>query len=188
MKIWPDRPAKARQKDVDARWTIQTGKARRDGDLTLLDIAIASFGYKAHTSIDRRYRLIRCWEVTDASRHDGHWLRQGLLDPTNTGGGVWADTAYRSQQNEMFLERHGFVSHIHRRRPPGQPLPAHIRRGNARRSRDRAPVEHVFAVQKQAMGLFVRTIGLARARTKIGMANLAFNIRRLVQLGGRIPA
>ena len=92
------------------------------------------------------------------------------------------------QQNEMFLERHGFVSHIHRRRPPGQPLPAHIRRGNARRSRDRAPVEHVFAVQKQAMGLFVRTIGLARARTKIGMANLAFNIRRLVQLGGRIPA
>ena len=177
-EIWLDQPAKARQKDVDARWTIQTGKARRDGDRTMLDIAIPSFGYKAHTSIDRRYRLIRCWEVTDASRHDGHWLRQGLLDPTNTGAGVWADTAYRSQQNEMFLERHGFVSHIHRRRPPGQPLPAHIRRGNARRSRDRAPVEHVFAVQKQAMGLIVRAIGLARARTKIGMANLAYNLRR----------
>ena len=187
-EIWPDQRAKARQKDVDARWTIQTGKARSDGDRTLLDIAIPSFGTKAHTSIDRRYRLIRCWEVTDASRHDGHWLRQGLLDPTNTGAGVWADTAYRSQQNETFLERHGFISHIHRRRLPGRPLPAHIRRGNARRSRDRAPIEHVFAVQKQAMGLFVRTIGLARARTKIGMANLAFNIRRLFQLGGRIPA
>ena len=124
----------------------------------------------------------------------GHWLRQGLLDPTNTDAGVWADTAYRSQQNETFLARHGFISHIHHRRPPGsaaacaRPLPAHVRRGNARRSRDRAPVEHVFAVQKQAMGLFVRTIGLARARTRIGMANLAFNIRRLVQLGGRIPA
>ena len=102
--------------------------------------------------------------------------------------GVWADTAYRSQQNETFLERHGFISHIHRRRRPGRPLPAHIRRGNARRSRDRAPVEHVFAVQKQAMGLIVRTIGLARARTKIGMANLAFNIRRLVQLRGRVTA
>ena len=187
-EIWPDQPAKARQKDVDARWTIQTGKARRDGDRTMLNITIPSFGYKAHTSIDRRYRLIRCWEVTDASRHDGHWLRQGLLGPTNTGAGVWADAAYRWQQNETFLERHGFNSHIHRRRAPGQPLPAHIRRGNARRSRDRAPVEHVFAVQKQALGLFVRTIGLARARPKIGMANLAFNIRRLVQLGGRIPA
>lgn len=47
---------------------------------------------------------------------------------------------------------HGFISHIHRRRPPGRPLPAHVRRGNARCSRDRAPVKHVFAVQKQAMG------------------------------------
>ena len=187
-EIWPDQPAKARQKDVDARWTIQTGKARRDGDRTLLDIAIPSFGYKAHTSIDRRYRLIRCWEVTDASRHDGHWLRQGLLDPTNTGAGVWADTAYRSQQNETFLERHGFISHIHRRRRPGRPLPAHIRRGNATRSRERAPVEHVFAVQKQAMGLMIRTIGLARARTRIGMANLAYNLRRLVQLRGCVTA
>ena len=84
-EIWPDQPAKARQKDVDARWTIQTGKARRDGDRTLLDIAIPAFGYKAHTSIDRRYRLIRCWDVTDASRHDGWLLRQGLLDLTNTG-------------------------------------------------------------------------------------------------------
>ena len=160
-EIWPDQPAKARQKDVDARWTIQTGEARRDGDRTMLDIAAPTFGYKAHTNIDRRYRLIRCWDVTDASRHDGWLLRQGLLDPTNTGAGVWADTAYRSQQNETFLERHGFISHIHRRRPPGRPLPAHIRRGNARRSRDRAPVEHVFAVQKRAMGLMIRTIGLA---------------------------
>ena len=84
------------------------------------EIAIPSFGTKAHTSIDRRYRLTCCWEVTDASRHDGHWLRQGLLDPANTGAGVWADTAYRSQQNETFLERHGFISHIHRRRLPGR--------------------------------------------------------------------
>ena len=29
-EVWPDQPAKARQKDVDARWTIQTGKARPD--------------------------------------------------------------------------------------------------------------------------------------------------------------
>ena len=53
-EIWPDQPAKARQKDVDARWTIQTGKARRDEDRAMPEIAIPSFGYKAHTSIDRR--------------------------------------------------------------------------------------------------------------------------------------
>ncbi len=38
------------------------------------------------------------------------------------------------------------------------------------------------------MGLAVRTIGLARARTRIGMANLAYNFRRLVQLQGRVTA
>jgi IS5 family transposase len=30
------------------------------------------------------------------------------------------------------------------------------------------------------MGLFVRTIGIARARVKIGMANLVYNFKRLV--------
>ena len=46
-EIWPDQPAKARQKNVEARWTIQTGKTRRDGDHTMLDIVIPSFGYPA---------------------------------------------------------------------------------------------------------------------------------------------
>jgi hypothetical protein len=30
------------------------------------------------------------------------------------------------------------------------------------------------------MGLFVRTIGIARASTKIGMTNLAYNLTRFV--------
>jgi hypothetical protein len=39
------------------------------------------------------------------------------------------------------------------------------------------------------MGLVVRTIGIARATVKIGLANLAYNIRRLVWLSGRaVPA
>ena len=38
------------------------------------------------------------------------------------------------------------------------------------------------------MGLMIGTIGLARAQTKIGMANLAYNLRRLVQLRGCVIA
>ncbi|TWH78534.1 hypothetical protein IQ25_04180 [Novosphingobium taihuense] len=39
------------------------------------------------------------------------------------------------------------------------------------------------------MGLIVRTIGIARARIKIGMANLAYNFQRLTWLEGRsVPA
>jgi len=32
------------------------------------------------------------------------------------------------------------------------------------------------------MDLFIRTIGLARAHTKIGLANLAYNMKRLIWL------
>jgi hypothetical protein len=47
---------------------------------------------------------------------------------------------------------------------------------------DAPRVEHVFAEQKDRMGLFIRTIGIARATTKIGMANLVYNIKRFVFL------
>ena len=51
---------------------------------------------------------------------------------------------------------------------------------NGRRSKIRSRIEHVFAHQKARMGLSVRTIGIARATMKIGMANLAYNITRYV--------
>ena len=35
------------------------------------------------------------------------------------------------------------------------------------------------------MGLVVRTIGLARATVKIGLANIVYNMRRAVWLSGR---
>ncbi|MEM9062077.1 MAG: IS5 family transposase [Pseudomonadota bacterium] len=189
-EIWPDDPAKARQKDVDARWTVQFGKAKtpKDGGPAPPDIAIPSFGYKNHASIDKAFRFIRRWDVTDAARHDGRRLRRGLLDTSNTGSGVWADSAYRSKANEAFMARRGFVSHVHHRKPAGRPMPKHIKRGNSTKSKHRAPIEHVFAVQKHMMGLAVPTIGVARARTKIGVANIAYNIRRLVQIGGAITA
>lgn len=57
------------------------------------DFAIPAFGYKNHISIDRRFRLLRRWKATDASAHDGARLREGLLDRSNTGSAVWADTA-----------------------------------------------------------------------------------------------
>jgi transposase, IS5 family len=178
---WKANPAKLRQKDRDARWTLVFGKARlREDGTKHADIAIPVFGYKSHASIDRRHGFIRKWDVTDASRHDGRMLRRGLLDRTNTGTTVWADSAYRSQANEAFMERHGFRSQVHHRKPKGRPMPAHIRRGNASRSSVRAVIEHIFAHQKGPMALCIRTIGIARARVKIGLANLTYNIRRLV--------
>lgn len=177
---WQAQPRKLAQKDRDARWTLKRGRRKRRPDGTLMaEIATPVFGYKSHIGTDQRHGFIRKWTVTDAARHDGRELA-GLLDKTNTGSGVWADTAYRSKKNEGRIAKAGLVSQIHFRRAPGKDLPANRQRANAARSKVRAHVEHPFAEMKHRMGLFVRTIGIARARAKIGLANLAYNMKRLV--------
>ena len=64
-----------------------------------------------------------------------------------------------------------------------RPLSDKQEAANTTRSKVRARVEHVFGHQENSMGgKIVRTIGLARARFKIGMMNLGYNMRRLVHL------
>jgi IS5 family transposase len=132
---WAAKPAKLRQKDRDARWTVKYTKAKPGADgMPRVDLAIPAFGYKNHIGIDRRHRLIRRWTVTDAARHDGALLPE-LIDTSNTAGDVWADTAYRSKANESFLAGRLLRSQIHRkspkasrcRAPPPAPMPANQR-------------------------------------------------------------
>jgi IS5 family transposase len=182
---WKDRPAKLAQKDRDARWTVKWSKAKpADDGSARVDIAVPAFGYKNHIGIDRRHGLIRRWTVTDAAHYDGALL-PALLDRTNTASDVWADTAYRSQANERHLADNGLRSRIHRKKPKDKPMPANTARANGRKSKMRSAVEHVFAHEKGPMGLVVRTIGLARARVKIGLANLVYNMKRMVLLTQR---
>ncbi len=165
---WENKPAKNRQKDKDARWTKKHGRAH--------------FGYKNHISIDRRHKLVRRYAVSTASVHDSQKL-EDVLDANNTASGVWADSAYRSQEIEEKLAEQGLKSHIHRREHRGKPLTARQEAANKTRSKVRARVEHVFGNQHNSMGTkLVRTIGIARATVKIGMQNLAYNMRRLVVL------
>ena len=179
---WRAKPAKLRQKDRDARWTVKTTKAKpKDGETPKVDLAIPAFGYQNHISADRRHRLIRRFVVTDAAAHAGARLAD-LLDPSNTASGVWADTGYRSKKNEDLLGQRMLKSHIHRKKPARRPMPERTAKANAKKSTVRAQIEHVFAEQKARMGLFVRTIGLARATIKIGLANLVHNMRRLTWL------
>ena len=86
------------------------------------------------------------------------------------------------------MARNGFVSRVHRKKPKRRAMPERIRRANKPKSKIRACVEHVFAAQKTRMDLFVRTIGIARATTKIGMANLVYNLKRLLCLRRRLAA
>ena len=117
--------------------------------------------------------------MTDAACHDGKMLRR-LVTMDNLAAGVWADMAYLSKANEAWLAGKGRTFRIHRKRPPGRAMPKATARANARKSAVRAHIEHVFAHQKDRMALFVRTIGLKRTEAKIGLANLAYNFRRLI--------
>lgn len=179
---WAKRPAKLRQKDRDARWTVKYTKAKpSQNGAPRVDLAVPAFGYKNHIGIDRRHRLIRTWTVTDAARYDGAVLPD-VIDKNNTASDVWADTAYRSTANEKYLADNGLRSQIHRKKPKGRPMPQRTARANGRKSKVRSAVEHVFACQKGPMRLYIRTIGIARARTKIGLANLVFNMKRMIWL------
>src|SRR6266511_5848784 len=171
---WEKQPAKNAQKDKDARWTKKND---------------ASFyGYKNHLGVDKAHKLIRKWDATDAAVHDSQKL-DDVLDLSNTGKKVWADSAYRSVQIEAGLKEKGLQSRIHRRAARDRPLSERQKSANTTRSKVRARVEHVFGQQQSSMGgKIVRTIGIARARFKIGMMNLGYNIRRLVQLERMAPA
>lgn len=185
---WKDKPAKLAQKDRDARWTVKFSKAKPSDDGSpRIDIAVPSFGYKNHIAIDRRHGLIRTWTATHAARHDGAQL-PNLISKANTASTVWADSAYRSKANEQHLAESGLRSQIHRKKPAGKPMARNVARANNARSKVRAAVEHVFARQKGPMALIVRTIGLARATVKIGLANIAYNMRHAVWLTAQRPA
>jgi IS5 family transposase len=132
-----------------------------------------------HISIDRGFGFIRESAVTAASAADGPMMRQ-LVSTANTGGEVWADSAYRSRRNEKWLARKMLISRIHRRKPAGKPMPQATARANARKSAIRARMEHVFAHQKGRFGLFIRSIGLVRAEAKLTLANIAYNFDRLI--------
>ncbi len=168
---WINQPAKLRQKDVDARWTKKNNQNY--------------YGYKNHINADQSNKLIQSFAVSHAAVHDSQVFDE-LLDQTSDADGrkrpIYADSAYRSEDQENKLAADGFESQIHERGTRCHPLTDEQKASNRIKSQTRARVEHVFGAQHEMGGHIVRTIGLARARVKIGMMNLVYNMKRLVQL------
>jgi transposase, IS5 family len=159
---------KSRQKDVDARWTKKNGRT--------------FYGYKNHVSVDVKHKFVRSYDVTDASVHDSN-VFEDVLDRNNSSRDVWADSAYRSEEKLKQLEKRGFREHIQRKGSRGRNLTPRELRGNRTRSKVRSRVEHIFGIQAQRAGnLILRSIGFLRAKVKIGLRNLAYNIDRYAVL------
>ena len=160
--------AKARQKDTDARWTKKNG--------------VSYFGYKNHVSVDVKHKLIRTWNVTAASVHDSQVFEE-LIDENNSRRDVYADSAYRSEASLEMLANKGLREHIQRKGCKNRKLTKWEKQGNKTRSKIRSRIEHVFGIQVMIAGAkLLRGIGSARAKLKIRLRNLAYNMFRFKTL------
>jgi transposase, IS5 family len=170
-EAWKQTPTKRRQKDVDARWTKKNNETH--------------YGYKNHINADEGNKLVQSYAVTDAAVHDSQVFEE-LLDKSEDAQGkkraAYADSAYRSKEREQTLAENGFECQIHEKGTRGHPLTEEQKASNRIKSKTRVRVEHVFGAQHAMGGHIVRTIGLVRAKVKIGMMNLVYNMKRLGQL------
>jgi len=166
---WGKAPAKRAHKDIDARWTKKGGQNH--------------YGYKNHINVDRTTKLIAAHACTDASVHDSQVLPTVLRDEATGGKAVWADSAYRSNEQEQSLQSSQHESLIHERAYRNKPLTEVQRLSNTEKSRVRARVEHVFGAMTNEMGgIFLRSIGAARAKVGVGLMNLTYNLKRIETL------
>jgi len=111
---------------------------------------------------------VRRWHVTDAAVHDSQAVDH-LLMRGNTGAGVWADAAYRSEEMEAKLRARNLKSHIHRKGKRGKPLTEQAKGSNRTKSTVRVRVEHIFGAQTNDMGgTLVRASASSGRRRKSG--------------------
>lgn len=167
----PENKHKLAQKDVCARWAKKGNETH--------------YGFKNHVNVDDEHKLVQSYVVTDAAVHDSQVFDE-LLDHTLDDNGdkrpVYADSAYRSKEQEEKLAQEKIASQICEKGARNHPLTDEQKAENKDKSKTRVRVEHVFGTQAQMGGHIVRTIGRVRAAVKIGLMNLAYNMKRLGQL------
>lgn len=159
-------PHKIAQKDLDGAWTKKNNQSY--------------YGYKNHTKIDDKSKLLTNYKVTDASVHDSQ-VMDDLLTEKDKGEELYADSAYVGQ--EKTLKKYAVKNQIHEKGYKNKPLTEEQKKKNTEKSKRRARVEHVFGFMENSMGsMYYRKIGQKRAETVIGLMNLTYNMFRKIQL------
>ena len=165
-KLWNDNPHKKCHKDVDARWT-----KKRDETF---------YGYKQHTKVEKRNKIILSYDTTSAEVHDSKGF-EGLLDEKDEGKDLYLDAGYVGQ--EEIVKQHKMNPIICEKGYRNRPLTKEQKSDNRKKSKTRCLVEHVFGFEEQTMrGLVVRTVGLIRAKANVAFTSLVYNISRYTQI------
>ena len=162
---WKDHPARASQRDIEAKWTKKNKKSY--------------FGYKNHIKTDTKTKLIRSFEVTPANDHDSQLIETLLDKNEDAGEEIHADTGYVGDPIRKILRKNKVKDRRHKKAFKNSPLNEYQTKQNKKKSKVRAGVEHVFgSIHMKMRDIRVRTIGRIRATFVIGMRNIIYNMCR----------
>jgi IS5 family transposase len=99
-------------------------------------------------------------------------------------GALYADSAYRSQDIERYLQGIKCQSQRHEKGVRGKPLSDQQKANNHKKSKTRVRVEHVFGFMTHSMhnALRMRQMGEQRIKACIGLLNLTYHLFRYEQM------
>jgi IS5 family transposase len=160
----PENAHKLAQKDTEARWAKKNEEKH--------------YGYKDHVKADKDSKLIVEFKVTDASVHDSKCIVD-LVDEKDEE--IYADSAYVGKDLHKDIKKKNpqIKLQIHERGYRNNPLTEEQKASNKEKSKTRVRVEHVFGHMTNTMaGIFIRCIGIRRAKGIIALKNLAYNLSR----------
>jgi IS5 family transposase len=167
-ELWSDKPYKKCQKDIDARWTEKNGEK--------------FYGYKDHTNIDTKSKLIDTYEVTSAEVNDSEPTEK-LLRETDSGQELHADSAYIGEPIDNMLKTKWIIPQIIEKAFKNKPLTDVQKALNNLKSKTRCRGEHVYGFVTNSMNdFYAQNIGFQRIKGVVGLINLVYNMCRYEQI------
>jgi len=87
------------------------------------------------------------------------------------------------EKQEKVISKYEMNNQVHEKGYRNKPLTDEQKASNKKKSKTRARVEHVFGFMEQSMnGLIVKSVGITRATSIIGLINLTYNLFRYEQV------
>ena len=166
--LWTDKPAKKRQKDIDASWTKKND--------------VSYYGYKLHALAEVVSKLIIHHETTPAHVHDSRLLEQ-MLSEDDAGKRLYADAAYFGRNLTEIIKSFGMIPQVCEKGQKNKKLDDNQKNSNRIKARTRSRIEHVFGFIENSMtGSIIRCIGLRRASARQALTVFLYNTARVEQI------
>lgn len=152
--------------DTQASWNV---KVAADGKRK------STYGFKAHLNVDED-GFIQKTDYSTGSVHDSNYFTSLLSGHESA---AYADSAYKSNKHDTWLNEHNVNNRIIRRAYRNKPLTEQDTHFNRLHTGTRSIVERVFGVLKQHYAMAkARYLGLARNQTRFQLMCIAHNLKR----------